>query len=100
MNACCRDDVARFLAGRLDTTEESAFIDHIETCTDCRQRLEADAGSDQHWRWARELLSFSGGPAPPGAASLAQPPRASLEETTWPPEIVDLSALSFLAAVR
>ena len=97
MNACRRDDVARFLAGRLNITEESAFIDHIETCTDCRQRLEEDAGSDQHWRWARELLSFSGGPAPETASSVARPAGAALEEVTWPPEIVDRSALSFLA---
>ena len=60
MHSCRRDDGARFLGGLLTTKEESTFVDHLETCPYCREWLEKDSGSNQHWQWARELLSLTG----------------------------------------
>jgi eukaryotic-like serine/threonine-protein kinase len=97
MNSCHRDEAARFLAGLLNTTEESTFVDHLETCPDCRERLEEESGSDQHWRWARELLSLSSGRAGSQATSVERPAEGAPGEAAWPSEIVDRSALSFLA---
>ena len=46
MPSCHRDDVARFLAGLLNMADESVFVDHLETCRNCREWLEEDSGSD------------------------------------------------------
>ena len=97
MHSCHRDDVARFLAGLLNTTEESTFVDHLETCPYCREWLEEDSGSDQHWQWARELLSLSSGRAGSQAPSVERPAETSLWEKAWRSDIVDRSALSFLS---
>src|ERR1700678_4815142 len=97
MHACQRDHVARFLTGLLNTTEESTFVDHLETCPNCREWLEEDSGSDQHWQWARELLSLSGG----GSGSLApfvdRTPETSPWEKASGSDIVDRSGLTFLS---
>jgi eukaryotic-like serine/threonine-protein kinase len=97
MHSCHRDDVARFLAGVLNTTEESTFVEHLETCPCCRKWLEEDAGSDLHWQWARELLSVPSGRAGSQGPSVERPAEAALGETAWPSDIVDRSVLSFLA---
>jgi len=97
MHSCHRDNVARFLAGLLNTKEESTFVDHLETCPDCREWLEEDSGSDQHWQWARELLSLSRDRAASQAKSVERSAEAALLEAAWPWELVDRSALSFLA---
>ena len=97
MHSCHRDQGARFLAGVLNTTEESTFVEHLETCPCCREWLEQDSGSDQHWQWARNLLSLYSGRAGSQAPSVERPGEAAPGETAWPSNIVDRSVLSFLA---
>jgi serine/threonine protein kinase len=97
MHSCHRDDVARFLAGLLNTAEESTFVDHLETCPCCCEWLEKDSGSDQHWQWARELLSLSRGHAGSQALSVERPAEDVQGEAARPSEIGELSGLSFLA---
>jgi eukaryotic-like serine/threonine-protein kinase len=97
MTSCHRDDVARFLAGFLSSKEESAFVDHLATCSYCREWLEQESGSAEHWQWARELLALSRGRAGSAAQSVEAPAAAAVGDTAWPSEIADRSALSFLA---
>src|SRR5258707_465169 len=97
MNTCRRDDGARFLAGLLSVTEESTFVDHLETCPHCRQWLEEDSGSEDEWQLARELLSCSSSRAGSHAPPAGRQAEAALLEFAWRTETVDLSALSFLA---
>lgn len=56
MNTCERDDSGRFLAQHMTPDEESAYQTHLETCADCRERLERTAGPEAAWQAARELL--------------------------------------------
>jgi eukaryotic-like serine/threonine-protein kinase len=97
MGACKRDHVTRFIAGLLNTKEESTFVDHLETCPNCREWLEEDSGSDQHWQWARELLSVSGGGSGLLAPFVDRTPETSLWEKASGSEIVDRSMLTFLS---
>ena len=97
MISCHRDEVARFLAGRLSPAEESTFVDHLETCLCCRDWLEEDSGSHQDWQWARELLSlFSRSCGLASTVGRAARGRRT-GETAWLSEIVGRRALSFLA---
>jgi eukaryotic-like serine/threonine-protein kinase len=97
MGSCQRNDVARFLGSTLSTREESTFVDHLETCPYCRAQLEQESGSDQHWQWARELLSLSPDRAGSQAPSVERSVEAELSETAWPWETIDRSTLSFLS---
>ncbi len=97
MDHCRSDNGARFLAGELSLSEESTFVDHLETCARCRQSLEAVSGDEHDWQLARDLLSHSSGRAAPQAASVEQSAEAALAEIPWLVETVNLGALSFLA---
>jgi serine/threonine-protein kinase len=48
------------LAGALSRTEESAFVEHLDSCSTCQQWLEEEAGGDEQWNLARQLLASSG----------------------------------------
>lgn len=56
MIRCHRDDSSQFLARTMTAAELSVFEDHLETCADCRERLERSAGGENAWKSARELL--------------------------------------------
>src|SRR5215471_12469406 len=73
---CDQSAPARFIAGELDDADLRGFEAHLESCEECRRRLDSLSGTDSDWRSARELLSFSL-PAPhddhervPGPAAL------------------------------
>ena len=55
MSDCIRDESQRYLAGNLNGAEESAFIDHLDTCPRCQQQLEAEVGDIEAWNMARDL---------------------------------------------
>jgi serine/threonine-protein kinase len=54
--ACDSRQIEQFLAQELDETQQSAFEQHLESCGDCRSRLEELAASDSSWSEARQLL--------------------------------------------
>ena len=58
MKTCRRESSARFLAGAMTAAETSAFEDHLEVCPTCRRQLETDAGGEESWESARELLVY------------------------------------------
>jgi serine/threonine protein kinase len=59
MNRCDYEDGERFVAGLLSPAEETSFLEHLDTCSACRQELEEIAGDDQDWQTIRELLTYS-----------------------------------------
>jgi serine/threonine-protein kinase len=56
MKICEQEDSGRFLARHMTAEQELAYESHLETCADCRERLERAAGPEQVWQAARELL--------------------------------------------
>ena len=96
MTTCRRDESASFLAGTLTSAEESTFVDHLEFCARCRQWLEQDAGDEQIWQSARELLKFSCGHAPSQELVGDGPPETVSKEIFRASETLDLSSLTFL----
>lgn len=58
-DSCDPRSGVRFVAGLLSADEESAFVDHLDSCTACQTALEMASGNPREWRIARELLAFS-----------------------------------------
>src|SRR5579863_6335403 len=81
----------------MTAAELSVFEDHLETCADCRERLERSAGGENAWRSARELLVYglrhedvSGNSSVAGVDGI--PP-----DLDWRPSGTSAVVLSFLA---
>jgi serine/threonine protein kinase len=59
MIPCERDRSERFVAGLLNEAEESSFLEHLDICTICRQRLESATAGKVTWQAIGELLAPS-----------------------------------------
>jgi serine/threonine protein kinase len=97
MNTCQREDSARFLAGRMTAQETTLFEDHLETCAECRGRLEHGAGSALEWQSARELLADAPLRAGRGDSTAAPGRPRSTPDSDWLPDCTSAVVLSFLA---
>ena len=53
---CNTDRIEMYLRHQLVADEEDAFQQHLETCRDCRERLEAAAAEPHWWHRAGEYL--------------------------------------------
>lgn len=53
---CVNENIARFLADEMSASELAVYEQHLESCDACRHELESTSGSDDDWRFARELL--------------------------------------------
>jgi serine/threonine-protein kinase len=59
MTNCLRDQSRRYLAGVLNAAEESAFVEHLDSCASCQHWMEEEAGGAAEWRMAKEVLASS-----------------------------------------
>ncbi len=59
MTSCDRNTGRRLLEGDLPPVDESEFVRHLESCGRCRQWLDEEAGDEETWQAARDLLSTS-----------------------------------------
>lgn len=48
-NTCSRETILQYLRDELATSEHQAFLEHLDTCSDCRQTMEKLAGDAQEW---------------------------------------------------
>jgi eukaryotic-like serine/threonine-protein kinase len=48
-NACSREHILQYLRDELASSEHQAFLEHLDTCSDCRQTMERLAGDDKVW---------------------------------------------------
>ena len=99
MTTCDPDSGERFVAGLLNQAEESSFLEHLNTCADCRATLEAAAGDAEAWQAAKELLAYScaaeaGVPRHESADFTRAGAASEADEAVF---VVDPSSLSFLA---
>ena len=94
---CSRERSDRFLAGGLDLQEESQFVEHIESCLQCRRWLEESAGSAADWKSVQEVLLCT--ETIPGLK--AQVGQSTIDPFDWQidatPEAISRAALAFLA---
>ena len=57
MTATCNTNhIEAFLAGKLDSANESALTKHIDQCTDCRSKMESLAAEPESWHEAHTFL--------------------------------------------
>jgi len=87
MNRCNPAAHQRYIAGLLNESEESVFVAHLDSCSACRQELEATTGDRRDWQTIRELLAFTHG-------GRGRPELADSAELLAP--TADFSPLSFL----
>ena len=67
---CDASRIAQFLEDRLAPDEQSQLEKHIETCTTCRQRLEATAAENDFWQEAAVHLRSDALDAESGTGTL------------------------------
>lgn len=65
--ACDRQHGRNYLANELTVEQETIYLQHLETCDQCRRWLEAEAGSAEIWELAHSALADSGGVIVPSA---------------------------------
>ena len=58
-NVCDVSRIDQFLRQQLNKKQHEQFENHLETCRDCRQQLEAATASADVWRGVRESLGSS-----------------------------------------
>ena len=56
MTKCRPEDSAHFLSGTLSDAEEASFIEHLDACETCQQRLRQAAGSEEDWQSTKNYL--------------------------------------------
>ena len=56
---CDRAAASRFLADQLSADEQATFEEHLESCTQCREQLDAIAAEKALWDEVRETLGSS-----------------------------------------
>lgn len=48
-NDCSRENILQFLRDELASSEHQAFLEHLDSCPDCRRTMEQLAGDEQVW---------------------------------------------------
>ncbi len=96
-NACSREPILQFLRDELASSEHQAFLEHLDTCSDCRQTMEQLAGDEQVWDTVTLALQstshqqlapgegyerLSSGDATPSSASMSQNASTTMQDPT------------------
>jgi len=100
-NVCSRENILQFLKDELVNPEHQAFLEHLDTCSGCRQTMEQVAGDEQVWDTVTLALQstshrqralgegcehFTSDDATPTSASMSQNASTTIEEpsvTRW-----------------
>lgn len=59
LTTCNDDTIERYLSGSLDVDHEASFMDHLQVCFECRQRMQAAAADAGTWSDAETFLRSS-----------------------------------------
>jgi len=99
---CVRENLQRFLEGKIPIGKEASWHDHLESCLQCRSRLEEMAGGELWWKEAKDFLALGAAdvPFPANAACRAlkddhsEENRAELERAELTSEAISLGFLT------
>ena len=58
MNNCNPRAGRHFLAGTMSDEQETQFVAHLDSCSECQSQLEQSAGSGPDWQEARDRLKL------------------------------------------